>query len=89
MSTTIQTHNRPELSPQWRLMLRLRDELQGKRCICLRSKAAGRPFCPHCIGLLTDDLRNGLDKKFQAGYEEAYQAAVDFLAAQKRKGVKA
>jgi hypothetical protein len=84
MATTIQS--RPELSPQSRLAVRLRDELESKRCICHRRKAAGKSFCSKCQMQLTKELADGLDKKIFAGYEEAYQAAVDFLAEQKRKG---
>ena len=84
MSTT--TQPRPELTPQWRLAVRLRDELESKRCRCLKKKVAGQTFCKACYYALPEQMQKDLYKKIMAGYEEAYQAAVDFLTEQKRKG---
>jgi hypothetical protein len=83
MSTT--TQSRPELTPQWRLAVRLRDELEGRRCRCLRKKVAGQTFCKTCYYSLPEPMRQALYKKIMAGYEEAYQAACDFLDSQKKK----
>ena len=86
MSTIAPQRDRPELSPEWRLALRLRDELQGKRCRCTKKKVAGHTFCGNCYGALPEHMQKDLYKKIMCGYEEAYQAACDFLDAQKRKG---
>jgi hypothetical protein len=83
MSTA--THNRPELTPQWRLAIRLRDALLCKRCRCSHRKVAGQTFCKDCYYALPDQMREDLSKKIMAGYEEAYQRACDFLDTQKRK----
>ena len=79
---------RPNLDSKWQLAVKLRDELEGKRCrpgICDRRKVAGRPFCQHDQVLLPELLAMALERKFFVGYEEAYAAACQFLDAVMKK----
>jgi len=47
---------------------------------------AGQTFCRDCFYALPQALRDALYKRMGHGYEEAYQAACDFLDAQKKRG---
>jgi hypothetical protein len=84
---TAATKQQPE--PQARAALlnwmEILDELQGKKCRCGHRKVAGQTFCRDCFYALPQQMRDDLYKRMGQGYEEAYQAAVDYLAEQKRK----
>jgi hypothetical protein len=46
----------------------------------------GKSFCSKCFVALPKELADALYKKMFAGYEEAYQAACNFLDAEKKRG---
>lgn len=54
-------------------------EYMGCLCQCGKSKKARMSFCPNCFFRLPDKLRKNLYKTFGRGYEEAYDAAVEYL----------
>ena len=54
-------------------------ELTTTRCRCGKGKASGKSFCYFCFAKLPQDQKKALYKRFGAGYEEAYTAAVKTL----------
>lgn len=57
-------------------------ELQSERCRCGNEKKSGQTFCRACYFQLTPQLRTRLYDRVGHGYEEAYAAAVQYLAAE-------
>jgi hypothetical protein len=72
-------------SPEFQLAVKLREELRGQRCRCRQHKVAGQTFCARCYYMLPKEMQLALYKKLFAGYEEAYQAACEFLDAALKK----
>lgn len=54
----------------------LLDELMGIRCQCGRMKRSKQTFCLKCYRALPLEMQRALYRRFGAGYEEAYAAAV-------------
>lgn len=54
-------------------------ELQGRRCRCGKEKNRSQTFCRACYFLLPEPMRKALYRRLGQGYEEAYQAAVDYF----------
>lgn len=55
-------------------------ELAGKVCRCDRPKRPRMTFCRGCYFALPASMRQDLYKRFGEGYEDAYEAAVAYLA---------
>ncbi len=56
-------------------------ELAGIHCRCGANKQPRNTFCQRCFYTLPKEKRNDLYKRIGAGYEEAYEAACEFLNA--------
>ena len=54
-------------------------ELLAKKCRCGREKQARNTFCNNCYYKLPSEIKKALYKRFGDGYEQAYDAAVQFL----------
>lgn len=61
--------------------LRILRELQTVKCFCGRKKGAMKSFCPRHYSSLPVALKKALYIDFGVGYEEAYQAAREWLKA--------
>ena len=58
--------------------------LGSNGCACGRHKDKGKSVCYGCFKLLPPGIRQGLYLQMGAGYEEAYEEAVEFLAGEGR-----
>ena len=54
-------------------------ELRSDECQCGLFKKPGFSFCRKCFRALPLDLRRDLYRKIGGGYEEAYDASVEYL----------
>lgn len=54
-------------------------ELRSEDCTCGRPKRPGFSFCYGCFQSLASSTRRDLYQKIGAGYEEAFEAAVQEL----------
>lgn len=54
-------------------------ELAGPLCRCGRPKRTRETFCASCYHRLPTHLRRALYQRIGQGYEEAYEAAIDYL----------
>lgn len=55
------------------------EELTSEECQCGKTKKSGFSFCYFCYYLLPRDMQRDLYNQLGHGYEEAYDAAVEFL----------
>lgn len=55
------------------------NELKSAQCACERPKKPGRSFCYNCFKALPVELKGDLYLPIGGGYEEAYDAAVEYL----------
>ena len=67
-----------EAKKDWRFYY---DELRGEECSCGRYKKPGYSFCYRCYKSLPRDFKRDLYQRIGAGYEQAYDAAVQYLGA--------
>ena len=51
----------------------------SNECLCGKTKKKGNSFCYSCFMALPQDLKNDLYSRMGDGYEEAYDAAVEWL----------
>lgn len=54
-------------------------ELARDRCRCGAFKGPHRSFCHDCFKHLPYHLQGGLYKRFGQGYEQAFEAALEYL----------
>jgi hypothetical protein len=65
--------------------LQAQRELRETVCaVCGRTKRAGNSFCTSCYMTLSDEMKDGLKRRFRAGYESAYWAAKDWLIEERK-----
>ena len=57
------------------------EALKSNACQCERPKQRGQSLCRKCYWALPAHMRHDLYQKMGAGYEAAYDAAVEFLNA--------
>ena len=56
------------------------DELKSDGCHCGRPKKSGHSFCFKCYRSLPGHMQTDLYQRIGDGYEEAYDAAVNWLS---------
>lgn len=56
-----------------------RQSLSSNECLCGRPKQPHRSFCYPCYRELSQEMQRNLYRKMGNGYEEAYEAAVEYL----------
>lgn len=54
-------------------------ELRSDGCLCGSKKTPGHSFCYRCYKRLPAEMKTALYKSMGAGYEEAYEAAAEYL----------
>ena len=55
------------------------DCLKSDQCLCERSKKPGYSFCFRCYKALPADMQKALWQRMGFGYEEAFEAAAQWL----------
>jgi hypothetical protein len=55
--------------------------LRGNRCSCHKIKVVKQAFCGDCFHALPPAMQKALYKRLGKGFEQAYQAAKDWLLA--------
>lgn len=71
----------PEFLDEVRRTRRYLDVFRSETCeACGAPKHSGKCFCYGCFKSLSHSLQRGLYKRFGAGYEEAYDAALAALS---------
>ncbi len=55
------------------------EEFKGTRCQCGQLKKAFKSFCWDCYRALPKAKQQALFQRFGAGYEQAYEAALETL----------
>jgi hypothetical protein len=63
-------------------------ELAGSQCMCGSRKRPNQTFCTRCYFRLPKEMRSALYRLISQGYEEAYEAAVKYLAEKQEEGEK-
>ena len=54
-------------------------DLQGKECQCGKPKQPKKSFCPSCYKKLPLNLQSDIYKRIGEGYQEAFDASVEYL----------
>ena len=54
-------------------------ELQGNECVCGGFKKSGLSVCRECWAKLPPEMQQALYRRIGRGYEQAYEAAVEYL----------
>ena len=54
-------------------------ELKATKCHCGKNKATMKSLCRTCYFALPEHMRRALYKRIFEGYEEAYQASIEYL----------
>ena len=57
------------------------EQYLSRKCLCGNGKQSSRSFCLVCYRALSEEMRRALWQRFGHGYEQAYKAACDWLAA--------
>lgn len=55
------------------------EQLLSNVCQCGKRKKPHMSFCPNCFFRLPEEKRDDLYKQWLHGYEESYDAAVEYL----------
>lgn len=55
------------------------EELGSEECFCGKKKGRGNSFCYSCYKSLPGHMQRDLYQRLYNGYEEAYDAAVEWL----------
>lgn len=53
--------------------------LNARECVCGKPKVRKTAFCGTCYARLTEKLKQGLWQRIGRGFEQAYEAARDWL----------
>ena len=53
--------------------------LMSETCACSKGKAKRKSFCFHCYRQLPRKMQRALYKRIGLGYEQAYEAALEYL----------
>lgn len=70
-------------------MREIYDAFLSTKCHCGKPKAPRRSHCRWCYFALPECMRDALYRRFFAGYEEAYEASLKWLACPPKPPAKA